>query len=365
MTRKAWRVTSCHSFEAHAEAWDACNRANGDLPFLESRFLMRCLEHFGTGRELLAVHGPAGNEDTLLLMSPSPNGTTSTFQPSQLPLGAFVTSAPEALRESRLTGLFSAMPGFPLVIGLTQQDPMALVRPADAGSIETLDYASTGHVDVAGTFEAYWAGRGKNLRQNTAKQLRRLEASGTGATLEIVTRPDEVRQALAEYAALETSGWKQGVATAVDVTTAQGRFYIAMLEDYCSIGRGRIFKLRIGDRIAAMDLCIESRSTQVILKTSYDESFSAVSPATLLRFHSFQDTWSRGTISRIEFFGRKMEWHTRWTDEFRILYHANLYRWPLVKALKQVRTRVRQGLARRRIGGVRDEETSESHPARG
>jgi len=28
-----------------------------------------------------------------------------------------------------------------------------------------------------------------------------------------------------------------------------------------------------------------------------------------------------------------MEWHTRWTDEIRTMYHLNGYRWPLLGRL--------------------------------
>lgn len=30
-----------------------------------------------------------------------------------------------------------------------------------------------------------------------------------------------------------------------------------------------------------------------------------------------------------------MEWHTRWTEEMRTLYHVNYYRWPSLRAIGQ------------------------------
>ncbi len=32
-----------------------------------------------------------------------------------------------------------------------------------------------------------------------------------------------------------------------------------------------------------------------------------------------------------------MEWHTKWSDEVRTLYHATTYRWPLVAKLDAMR----------------------------
>jgi hypothetical protein len=46
-----------------------------------------------------------------------------------------------------------------------------------------------------------------------------------------------------------------------------------------------------------------------------------------------------GRIRRIEFYGRVMEWHTRWTDEVRTMYHLNHYRWPVLARLHGVKRR--------------------------
>jgi hypothetical protein len=46
-----------------------------------------------------------------------------------------------------------------------------------------------------------------------------------------------------------------------------------------------------------------------------------------------------GRIRRIEFYGKVMEWHTRWTDEVRTMYHLNHYRWPVLGYLHALRRR--------------------------
>jgi len=73
-----------------------------------------------------------------------------------------------------------------------------------------------------------------------------------------------------------------------------------------------------------MDLCVESGSVQVILKTAYDEIDRQLSPASLMRQQSFQQVFGEGRLQRIEFCGRVMEWHTRWTDRVRTLFHVNM-----------------------------------------
>ncbi|MFM8901346.1 MAG: GNAT family N-acetyltransferase, partial [Burkholderiales bacterium] len=106
-------------------------------------------------------------------------------------------------------------------------------------------------------------------------------------------------------------------------------------ENFCAQGRGRIYRYRFNDKVVSMDLCIQSGNTLVILKTAYDESYKTVSPSSLMRQDQFQALFADPTLQRIEFYGKVMEWHTRWTDNARSIYHLTSYRWGLVQRLHQ------------------------------
>ncbi len=107
------------------------------------------------------------------------------------------------------------------------------------------------------------------------------------------------------------------------------------------MGKGRIFRYLFGDQVVAMDLCIERAGVLVVLKTTYDETVKVVSPATLMRHEILESLFEEGRLARVEFYGKAMEWHTRWTSEVRTLYHVNRYRagWlrRASKAVKSVR----------------------------
>jgi hypothetical protein len=122
--------------------------------------------------------------------------------------------------------------------------------------------------------------------------------------------------------------------TAIHPDNAQGRFYRAVLEGFCAAGRGRIERYWFGERVVSMDLCIDNGPLVVVLKTAYDESFGQFSPSSLMRHDEFRRWWSEGQCRRIEFYGKTMEWHTRWTGNERQLYHATGLRWPWVAALR-------------------------------
>jgi CelD/BcsL family acetyltransferase involved in cellulose biosynthesis len=325
-----WSLHPAGALEEQRAAWDALAAAHGDVPFLRSDFVLPAVQHFGSGRERLALGRAAGGVVAAAVLAPERVGVWQTFQPSQLPLGAVLCPGGDAAALAR--SLLRALPLPAVQLGLTQLDPAMFPRPADA---ETLDYIDTAWIDVGGDFEAYWAARGKNLRQNMAKQRRKLEADGTPVHLDVLTAPEEVAAGLRDYAALETAGWKAEGGTAIRLGTPQGDFYDAVLQAFARRGAARVYCCRLGDRVVAVDLAIESAAQQVVLKTTYDEAARALSPAFLMRQVALAAEWAR-LPPRVEFFGRRMEWHERWTDRVRTLYHLNVVRSKAVGWLRSV-----------------------------
>jgi hypothetical protein len=278
----------------------------------------------------------------MTVLSPSGFGRWNTFQPAQAPVGFWLQhdgGSPERF----IPGLLRALPGAALVLGITQCDPMLLPRPADSARARTLDYIDTARISLAPGFEAYWNARGKNLRSNLKKQRKRLQGEGCATRLQVSRAPHEMAAAVADYGMLETSGWKAAAGSAVSASDSQGRFYRAMLEAFARRGAARVYRYWIGERLAAMDLCIEGGGCVVVLKTAYDESLGgALSPALLMREEACRDIFDDGRFERIEFYGRVMEWHLRWTDEVRTMYHLNSYRWPVLARLHALAARPRQ-----------------------
>jgi hypothetical protein len=295
-------------------------------------FVAPLLEQFGSGRELVAACEDGGAIVAMAILAPHGRVGWATFQPPQAPLGLWL-QLPGLAQAALLPGLLRRLPGFPLLLGLTQCDPLLAARPGGARD-QGVDYIDTARISIDRDFDAYWAGRGKNLRGNLKKQRGRLDAEGVATRLEVTRDCAGVADAIADYGRLETAGWKARGGTAVALDNAQGRFYRSMLEGFCRRGAGAIYRYWLGDRLAAMDLCIEQGDTVVVLKTTYDESLpSSLSPALLMREEACRAWFAEGRFARIEFYGKVMEWHTRWTDEVRTLYHVNHYRWPALRRL--------------------------------
>ena len=332
--KMSWKIYPIDEFERHQDDWQRLNREAKASPLLDADFLFPALKLFGSGKEFLAVYGDEPCAMTILM--PKKALGWETFQPSQAPMGAWLQKDGMDL-QLLLAKLLDALPGFPLVFGLTQQDPDLVTRPGEKSELKTLDYIDTARITVEGSFDEYWQARGKNLRHNMKKQRNNLEKLGIETRLELITEPGGVAEAIADYGLIESASWKAEGGTAIHPDNNQGRFYREMLEAFCRQGAGRIYRYWYNDRIAAMDLCIEGNGSIIILKTTYDESVSnGTSPAFLMRQDSFRQIFDEGRLKRIEFYGKLMEWHTKWSEEVRTMYHVNYFRWSFLPRLRRI-----------------------------
>ncbi len=328
-----WKLVPAKQLAGLAAQWDALQARTLPHAFLRSDFLLCLLEQFGHGQELLAYCEQDGAWSAALLIQPQSMGRWNSFQPSQLPLGPVLLPDSEDI-EAALQSLLRALPGLALTVGLTQLDSLVHAGPYEGPRLRRQHYIDTAWVDVENGFEAYWESRGKNLRQNTRKQLKKVEAGGATPRLDMIDTPQDVATAIKQYGVLEASGWKAELGTAISEDGAQGRFYRQALESAAAAGRARIYRYWFGDEVVAMDLCVHQEDRLVILKTAYQQAHQAVSPSTLMRAEEFKLLFDEGRFKRIEFFGRVMEWHTRWTDNSRQLFHLTAYRWGWLKALQ-------------------------------
>jgi hypothetical protein len=325
-----WRIVPASRFGEYAARWDELHARQSGSPMLAPAFVSTLLACFGTGTELLALCEAQDQVCAAAVLAPQGPGRWATFQPAQAPVGLWL-QAPGLALEPLLDNLLSTLPGFPLLLGLTQCDPFLMTRSAAAGRIGALDYIDTARISLRTSFDDYWQARGKNLRNNLKKQRNRLAAEGIATRLEVLTAPEDMAVAVADYGVLESKGWKAQNGSAVGTDNEQGHFYRRMMEAFAQQGQARAYRYWFDERLVAMDLCIVDRDCIVILKTSYDESVPAgFSPALLMREEATRALFGEAPLARIEFYGKVMEWHTRWTDEVRTLYHLNHYRWPVL-----------------------------------
>lgn len=319
-----WQILSTSEFETFKQEWDSLNARIGNNPLLDSKFVVPLLRYFGTEQEKLAVCTLNGEVCCIAIVVKVRSGVWETFQPSQAPIGCWVQAA--ELPVSKLgQSLREALPGNNLLFGITQQDPSLSSRPEASPRIRTIDYIDTARVVVDGTFEDYWSKRGKNLRQNLRRQRNRLGREEVETKLVLVQEPASIHEAVERYGILESAGWKSESDTAIHIENAQGRFYSEMLMNFAETGQAIVFQYTYNDELTATDLCILGGGSIIILKTTYDEAITTSSPAMLMREDAFNHIFSNKLAQQIEFYGKVMDWHTRWAGDIRTMYHINIY----------------------------------------
>jgi CelD/BcsL family acetyltransferase involved in cellulose biosynthesis len=317
-------------------AWDQLNAERGDLPFLRSHAVTLALEVFGKGNERLLVGRNNSVIEALFVVVPAGALRWQTFQPSQLPLGAWVAKPTLSLINLTRSALRGAL-GFCLIFSVTQIDPYLVPRGNVAADAHYGDYIDTGWIEINGSFEDYWNARGKNLHQNMRKQRTKLASEGVTLTMRSLHAPEKMGLAVEQYGALESAGWKANEGTAIHGNNPQGVFYRKLLENAALRGEAVISELHFGDRIVAMNLCLRSKKTLVVLKTTYDQSIKNYSPAFLLRQEEMEKFFREKDFERLEYYGRMMDWHTKWTENKRTLYHLTVYRFPFLKSVATCR----------------------------
>jgi hypothetical protein len=218
-----------------------------------------------------------------------------------------------------------------------------------------MNYIVTGRISCEEGFDSYWKGRGKNLRQNLNRQRNRLRREGIETRLRAVSETDLIGDCVDAYGRLESSGWKSKEGTALHSDNLQGRFYRELFEHYSRSGEAAVYEYYYGPDHVATDLCLRRADEVVILKTTHDETQKKSSPALLLRQESVREMLHSDKVKRIEFYGKQMDWHTKWTDDFRQMYHVNFDR---LIVLSWIRRFLRSAVADDAIGVEKPRRTA-------
>lgn len=343
-----WTLYPIDKFPDWQDTWQKLNQKNGASALLSLEFVKPLLQCFGhDGLSLAVYHCQQNSVGAMTIIESTGPGQWQTFQPSQAPVGLWLQLP---LLESKIltSQLLRQMPGLNWVFGITQQDPKLLTRQASSGRLTSLNYIDTARLSTRGDFDEYLAKRSKNHRQNLRRQRNKLERESIVTRLEVINNVAAVTEAIEQYGELESAGWKSDTNTAININNNQGRFYQQLLTNFMQCTSGLIFKYYYNEKLVAIDLAIRQRETLIILKTTYDESVTNSSPAVLMHQDIFRYLFDDKSIENVEFYGKAMDWHLKWTDDVRTMYHLTYYSWPanMAKKALHITHPVRQFLRR-------------------
>lgn len=329
MPWKYYRATE--AFDRFASEWDRLNQVQHNHILLDSRFIRPLLKHFGSDQVLLGVSEDSEHRG-MALVSRKKLGIWETFQPSQAPIGPFLLGYADRTGAS-LVDIMRSLPSVCVQFAVLQQDPDFSPLPsAEPDSrFEALNYVQTGRLRVQGAFEEYWQGRSKDLRDNLARRQRRLQKEGRMPQLVVHRDASSMARCLHEYGRMESAGWKAQGGTAIGVDNAQGLFYRDVMEGFAKTGEALVYELQLDGAVIGSELYLGRADMLVGLKTTYDEAFRTMSPGFLMKYEIIRRIFSDGIFHNVEFYGRVMEWHSKWINEVRNMYHLSVWNRPAMK----------------------------------
>jgi len=328
-----WTVHALQgSLGEHRRAWDRLHAERfGEHPMLDGEWVDALLKNFGQGREWLAQRTDAQGQVLALCVLQQRNRLQwQSFLPSQAQVGPSLVQ-----KGSDASDLLQALPGHPLQLDLLCLDPQLTESEGlHAPAVGLMNHALTMNVRISGSFDAYWQARTKNLRKNFKRWESKLEAESLREDLVCLRTPADVLAGVRRYADIEGAGWKGREGTALGSSNTQLSFYETLLESAAQSGRARVYELRLNSQLVASRLCISRGGVLVILKTTYDEAFSAYAVGRLLLARVLAYEFGAQEHEHVEFYTNATPEQLAWATGQRWIRHQSHARYPSLKLLQ-------------------------------
>jgi CelD/BcsL family acetyltransferase involved in cellulose biosynthesis len=208
--------------------------------------------------------------------------------------------------------------------------------------------------ELEGSFDAYLRGRSAKFRNYLRRKTRQLGSMGR-LEVRMAGHDQPVDHAYRDLLAVDQRSWKHEHGTAITAVAHQREFYRRLCEGAASRGRLHLLLLYLNDRPIAYDLGLTLADRYYYLKTSFDESLRAASPATVLRARLIEMLIADGVRS-IDFPAEPYRWEDQWADRLRwhasILVFNRTVRGHMLRALVGARDRLRPPAESQRVRHV-------------
>lgn len=165
------------------------------------------------------------------------------------------------------------------------------------------------------SFEEYLRSRSAKFRNYLKRNERKLFSHGT-IDVHAVNGSHQLERGYEALLRVERGSWKQSHGTAITAVQHQATFYQDLCEGALDASRLHLQWMTIDGAPVAYNLGYLTAGRYHYLKTSYDHTFRAASPATFLRARLIETLIARG-IRELDFPGEPYEWERQWTEVFR------------------------------------------------
>jgi CelD/BcsL family acetyltransferase involved in cellulose biosynthesis len=162
--------------------------------------------------------------------------------------------------------------------------------------------------------------------RNLRRQRRKLDQQGR-VELEMVSEPERLDEALAEFLRIEASGWKGegGCSSAILLHPALVAFYRELTRRFGADGRCLINLLKLDGRPIAAQYCLVSGARLNLLKIAYDETHAAEAPGNQLLYDVLLRCCASPTFDEVSLVTGPAWASGRWNPEQREVSSAEIF----------------------------------------
>ena len=286
-------------------------RTGSDNPFFEADFLVPAAAALGASLELTTVNDASGR---LLAMLPTERVRLGHIAPSlrafshdYAPLGVPLIDA-STIQNSAAALIDSALERAGPATGLVL--PELVETDAVTDALRSAARSSGRSVTVIDRYQRAGLDRDRNgtnpreslskrRRKEYARQLRCMGAEGAVVFEHAVTQAD-IMQRFEDFVALEASGWKGRRRTAMAANPLIADFARSAVRGLARRSAASIVTLRLGERPAAILICLHHGHTAFTWKIAYDEALSPFSPGAQVMLEAPRFLFANDSTNRID-----------------------------------------------------------------
>jgi CelD/BcsL family acetyltransferase involved in cellulose biosynthesis len=236
--------------------------------------------------------------------------------------------------EILLAQLADTSPNFDLVKKETERNGYDV-------AVETLIVCP--YIEIAGDFETYYQGLGKNLKHDVAKKSRRLAEQGLEPSFEVVTRIDD--RVLAELRELNQKRFEAAGHRSFFLREDRFSFLRELASIFTEKQRWLLFLFRVKGKLVAYRLCFAYNGTVYDWNTSYDVEYSQYSLGKILLKPVLEYCFEQG-YKVFDFMAGDEDYKLKWTGKTRTNWqiavrHRNL-KTGLMKTYSSIKRRAQR-----------------------
>lgn len=329
--------------------WEWLARRVQAPPFSHPGWFAAWWSAFGSGRlEIVCLRRdgelvgllPLAREAHVRLCSPT-NWHTPSFAPLAI----------DPATERELLDVAFSLPALSIELDFVDGDSEAIERARDAarsGRRELLTSARlrSPYVALEGTWDDYERGLSRSRRKALRRGWTRLEREGR-VDIEIVDGSEALDIRLAEAFAVESSGWKGDMGTAMASRPDTRQFYTDIAHWGAQQDVLRLAFLRLDGCAIAFDYALQQHGVWYSLKAGYDDGFRPFGPGALLLRGELERAFDDG-LTRFDLLGDEDPFKLSWTDasveRMRLRAFASTTAGRLARTIVQLDERVRPAM---------------------